>query len=49
MRRRVTRLLAQRGWELAGGDGNPPDVVIDAFALALSSYATHSMIHDARR
>ncbi len=49
MRRRVTRLLAKRGWELGGGDGNPPDVVIDAFALALSSYATHSMIHDARR
>ena len=47
--KRCTRLLAQRGWELAGGDGNPPDVVIDAFALALSRYATHSMIHDARR
>ena len=49
MRRRVTKLLVQRGWELAGGVGKPPNVVADAFALALSSYATHSMIIDARR
>lgn len=49
MRRRVTKLLAQRGWELSGGVGKPPILVVDAFGLALSSYATHSMIIDARR
>ena len=48
-RRRWTQQIAERGWRLAGGQGPVPDPVLDAFGLALSSFATHSMINDLRQ
>lgn len=46
--RRFTQQVAGTAWRLAGGEGVPPDAVIDAFVFTLSSYATRSVIVDRR-
>jgi AcrR family transcriptional regulator len=48
-RRKWTQDVAQRAWQLAGAEGPVPDVVLEAFALSLSVFATHSMVGDLRR
>lgn len=45
-RRVSTRSMASAGWVRAGGEGECPDVVVDAFALMLSSFATRSLVDD---
>lgn len=45
-RRRWTADVVQRAWLLAGGDGAPPDVVVDAFALTLSRHAVRSLVEE---
>lgn len=45
-RRAGTRSMAAAGWHRAGGRGDCPDVVVDAFALMLSSFATRSVVDD---
>ena len=45
-RRTTTEALAREAWRRGGGTGTCPRVVVDAFALSLSSYATHSMLED---
>ena len=47
-RRRWSEEVAQRGWLLAGGEGPPPDAVLDAFALTLSGHATRSLVVELR-
>lgn len=49
MRRRMTTQFANRAWLLAGGQGDAPEAVLEAFMLVMSSYATHSMIIDRKR
>lgn len=46
MRRRATKQLTTRAWEAHGGTGPAPDVVAEAMAMAVSSYATHSLVID---
>lgn len=45
-RRRWTDEVAQRAWLLASGEGPPPDVVVDAFALTLSRHAVRSLVEE---
>ncbi len=47
-RRRWTDEVAHRAWLLAGGDGAPPDAVVDAFALTLSRHAVRSLVEEMR-
>lgn len=49
MRRRVTQGLADRAWTAAGGTGPTPDTLVEAMAIVVSSFATHSMIIDRKR
>ncbi len=46
MRRRVTARLTNQAWEAAGGSGEPPAVVAEVMAMAVSSYSTHSLVLD---
>jgi AcrR family transcriptional regulator len=48
-RRRWTQQLAEEAWARAGNTPPVPEVVVEAVALALSSFATHSMIYDFKR
>jgi AcrR family transcriptional regulator len=43
-RRVTTAMLADAAWKRAGGSGRCPTLVVDACALTVSSFATHSMI-----
>src|SRR4051794_3545698 len=45
-RRTTTVAMAGEAWRRAGGRGACPRVVVDAFAVALSSFATRSMLDD---
>lgn len=49
MRRRVTQGLADRAWTAAGGSGATPDTLVEAMAIVVSSFTTHSMIIDRKR
>ena len=49
MRRRVTQGLADRAWSAAGRAGPTPDALVDAMAIVVSSFTTHSMIIDRKR
>ena len=46
MRRRLTDKLAAQAWELAGGTGEPPDIVTEVMAMTVSSCTTHSLVRD---
>ena len=46
MRRRLTDMLAAQAWELAGGTGEPPDIVTEVMAMTVSSCTTHSLVRD---
>jgi hypothetical protein len=45
-RRISTNLIAQSAWVRAGGTGPCPTRVVNACALAFSSFTTHSMLED---
>jgi AcrR family transcriptional regulator len=45
-RRATTERLAREAWRRAGGRGPCPRVVIDAFALTISTFVTRSMLDD---
>ncbi len=45
-RRRTTEAIARAAWRRADGVGSCPQTVIDACALSISSFATHSMVND---
>jgi AcrR family transcriptional regulator len=45
-RRKSTVAVARTAWRKAGGTGPVPKIVVDAFALTISSFATQSMIND---
>jgi AcrR family transcriptional regulator len=45
-RHSTTETIAREAWQRAGGRGKPPRAVIDACALAISSFATRSMVDD---
>jgi len=45
-RRMSTNLIAQAAWVRAGGTGPCPAQVVNACALAFSSFTTHSMLDD---
>jgi AcrR family transcriptional regulator len=45
-REQWTVSVASHAWRLAGGQGPVPEVVVDTFAVTLSSFATRSMIND---
>ncbi len=46
MRRRATRQLTDQAWSAAGGTAAAPDVVVEAMAMAVSSYTTQSLVVD---
>jgi len=48
-RRRWTQQIADDAWAQAGNQGPAPERVVDAFALSLASFATHSMVYDFKR
>ena len=43
---RFSSRVAGQAWRLAGGEGDPPDAVLDAFVFTLSSYATRATVTD---
>lgn len=45
-RRKSTATVARTAWRKAGGSGPVPKVVVDGFALTISSFATRSMLSD---
>jgi AcrR family transcriptional regulator len=45
-RRATTETIAREAWQRAGGRGKAPRAVSDACALAISSFATRSMVDD---
>jgi AcrR family transcriptional regulator len=45
-RRTMTTAMAATAWRRAGGQGECPGHVVDAFALTLSTFATHSLLDD---
>lgn len=45
-RRATTEAIAAEGWRRAGGRGGTPITVINACALTISSFASHSMLDD---
>ena len=47
-RRRWTADMARRAWSAAGAPGEVPEVVLDAFAMFLSSFSTRSLATDLR-
>jgi AcrR family transcriptional regulator len=48
-RRRWTQQFAEEAWARGNNPAPVPDEVVDAVALALSSFATHSMTYDLKR
>ncbi len=48
-RARWTESVARAAWRRAGGAGRCPASVVDAFALAMSSFATRSLLTDLDR
>jgi AcrR family transcriptional regulator len=49
MRRRITQNLADRSWAAAGEAGPAPELLVEAMAMNLSSFTTHSMVIDRKR
>lgn len=47
-RKRWTSEVANRAWGHAGGSGDAPEVVVDAFAVFMSSFSTRSLVTDLR-
>ena len=45
-RRRGVRYLARRAWRAAGGNGEPPENVVLAFALNFSAFTTQALMVD---
>ncbi len=45
-RKANARLMGQELWQRAGGSGPCPQVIVDAVAITISSFTTHSMIDD---
>jgi hypothetical protein len=48
-RREATAAIAASAWQRGGGTGRCPAVVVDACSLAISSFATRSMVDDLGR
>ena len=46
MRLRATKQLAAQAWQAGGGNGSTPEVVVEAIAMAASSFATYALVVD---
>lgn len=49
MRRRVTRNMAEGAWRIAGATAPVPDILVETMSIVVSSFVTHSMVHDRKR
>ncbi len=49
MRRRMTQRIADRAWISAGETSSTPQMLVEAMAIVISSFTTHSMTIDRKR